>query len=123
MNNGRTILQKVGTEGFRRKYPNFWIDFIQKMLDVFPNEWDYVIIPDCRFKNEIENWKNTKHNISTVRLERPDYISELTEEQQEHQSEIDLDNYNFDVKFYCSEGEDYIKISAKDFVEGVLGIE
>lgn len=117
---GRTLLQKVGTEGFRKKNPEYWVKFIKDIINVFPNEWDYVIIPDCRFKNEIESWKKDGYNIFTVRMERLDYQSQLTEEQQNHQSEVDLDDYDFDMKFCCPDGYENIINCANDFVEVVL---
>ena len=48
---GRTLLQYVGTDVVRTQEPNFWTDFIKKVLTLFPDEWDYVLIPDCRFPN------------------------------------------------------------------------
>lgn len=117
---GRTLLQKVGTEGFRKKNPEYWVKFIKDIMNVFPDEWDYVIIPDCRFKNEIESWKKDGYNVFTVRMERLDYQSQLTEEQQNHQSEVDLDNYDFDIKFCCPDGYEHIIHCANDFVEDIL---
>lgn len=119
---GRNLLQKVGTEGFRKKYPNFWINFIKNILEVFPDEWDFVIIPDCRFKNEIELWKQDGYCVHTVRMERMDYQTELTVEQQHHQSEIDLDDYEFDIKFCCPNNYKNIIIAAEDFVEDILNV-
>ena len=54
---GRSLLQKVGTDIVREQRPNFWVDFIKDLLSMFPNEWDFVIIPDSRFPNEIESLK------------------------------------------------------------------
>lgn len=114
---GRTLLQQIGTQKIRGQYPEYWIKFIKDIINIFPDEWDYVIIPDCRFKNEIESWEKDGYDVSTVRIERQNYISELTEEQQKHQSEIDLDNYNFDLHFIIAEGYDKIIECANDFVE------
>lgn len=94
---GRTILQKVGTDVIRAQDPDFWVRWIVNLLKLFPNEWDYVIIPDCRFPNEIEILKENFDSVTHVRVVRPDFISPLTEEQQKHISETALDEYSYDV--------------------------
>ena len=48
---GRTLLQYVGTDVIRQKNPDYWVNFIVSILNLFPNEWDYVLIPDTRFPN------------------------------------------------------------------------
>lgn len=50
---GRHILQYVGTDVVRQKAPDFWVDFIVSILTLFDSTWDYVIIPDSRFPNEV----------------------------------------------------------------------
>lgn len=91
---GRTLLQKVGTEGVRAIKPNYWVDFIIDILTFFPNEWDYVIIPDTRFPNEIEMMKE-KFDCVSIHVSRPHFENNLTEEQRMHPSEIALDGYRF----------------------------
>lgn len=94
---GRTILQKVGTDVIRAQDPDFWVRWIVNLLKLFPNEWDYVIIPDCRFPNEIEVLKSNFDFVKHIRVIRPDFVSPLTLEQQNHISETALDNYSYDV--------------------------
>lgn len=95
---GRSLLQDVGTNNIRSKQPDYWVNFIAQVLSFFPDEWDFVIIPDCRFPNEYEVLKD--HEIDTIllRVERPGFKSQLTEEQLNHPSETALDNYNYDYK-------------------------
>ena len=95
---GRTLLQRVGTEGIRSVKPNYWVDFIRDILTFFPDEWDCVIIPDTRFPNEIEWLKDDGYDTISVRVVRPDFENNLTEEQRLHPSEVALDYYNFDYK-------------------------
>lgn len=94
---GRTLLQYVGTDVVRTQEPNFWTDFIKKVLTLFPNEWDYVLIPDCRFPNEIECFKDDCFDAYLVRITRPDCNSGLTEQQLNHPSETAMDNYKADA--------------------------
>lgn len=89
---GRHLLQYVGTDVIRERYPNYWVDFVAEMLEVFYGEWDWVLIPDTRFPNEVEVMKE-KFNAAHVRVVRQNFISPLTEEQQNHPSETALDDY------------------------------
>lgn len=88
---GRHLLQFVGTDVVRAQRPNYWVDFLRDVLSLFDGEWDYVLIPDVRFPNEVEGMDcfQTRH----IRIIRPGY-SQLTEEQQRHPSETALDNYS-----------------------------
>lgn len=94
---GRQLLQTVGTDTIREKNQDFWVDFIVSILRFFPDEWDYVIIPDTRFPNEIDRLKAEGFDVLHVNVYRPDYASSLTEEQQNHPSETALDGFAADV--------------------------
>ncbi len=88
---GRTLLQRVGTDTIRAKDPDYWVDFVCNLLKLFPDEWDYVIIPDCRFPNEINIMKANFDTIH-LRVKRYNFESPLSIEQQNHISETALDN-------------------------------
>ena len=77
---GRSLLQRVGTDTIGKQYPDFWVDFLVKLFKVFENEWDIVLIPDCRYPIEYEGMKNN-FDTDLIRIERPGFISNLTEEQ------------------------------------------
>lgn len=89
---GRQMLQYVGTDVIRKQNPTLWVDFVAMILKYFHENWDYVIIPDCRFPNEvttmIENGFDTVH----LRVVRDNFESPLTLEQQQHPSETALDD-------------------------------
>jgi hypothetical protein len=89
---GRSLLQKVGTDIVREQRPNFWVDFIKDLLSMFPNEWDFVLIPDSRFPNEIDGLKQSGFNVIHLRVRRENFESPLTTEQQNHPSETALDH-------------------------------
>jgi len=93
---GRRILQYVGTDVIRKKRPDFWVDFIIDVLTLFPDKWDFVLIPDCRFPNEIQRLKDARLDITNLRVVRENFVSQLTAEQREHPSETALDNYTPD---------------------------
>lgn len=94
---GRYILQYVGTDVIRQKMPDYWVDFIISILELFEDNWDYVLIPDSRFPNEIEKLREKGFDVSHVRIVRPNFVSPLTEEQKKHPSETALDNTEPDI--------------------------
>lgn len=89
---GRSLLQKVGTDIVREQRPNYWVDFVKDMLSMFPNEWDFVLIPDSRFPNEIDGLKQAGFNVIHLMVRRENFESPLTTEQQNHPSETALDH-------------------------------
>lgn len=95
---GRALLQYVGTEVYREQDPNYWVNFMLSALRTVKKEmiWDYVIIADCRFPNEVDCIKNEFPTVY-IRVERPGFCSPLTPEQQEHPSETALDDYPADI--------------------------
>ena len=97
---GRHILQYVGTDIIRKQAPDFWVDFISSVLTYFNENWDYVLIPDTRFPNEIDRLISKGFDVTHVRVVRPNFKSPLTKEQQKHPSETALDNVNPDFYIY-----------------------
>ncbi|WP_206459320.1 deoxynucleotide monophosphate kinase family protein [Anaerovorax sp. IOR16] len=114
--NGRHILQNVGTDLIRKVFPNYWVDFIIQQVKFTDNKYDYVLVPDTRFPNEIERWKETGLNIITVRVNRPNFESDLTEEQKNHPSETALDNYKFDY-IISAEGLDNLVAPIREILK------
>ena len=74
------------------KAPDYWVDFLAGFLEIFDNEWDWVLIPDTRFPNEVDLMKD-KFDATHIRVVRPNFVSPLTTEQQNHPSEVALDDY------------------------------
>lgn len=97
---GRSLLQYVGTEKIRAKKPDFWVNFIRDILSMFPNEWDTVIIPDCRYPNECDMLRDLEYGVSVIRVIRDGFVSPLTEAQQAHPSETSMDGYQTDYTIH-----------------------
>lgn len=91
---GRTLLQTVGTDLVRSKNENFWVDFVLDCVKLF-NMWNYVIIPDVRFPNEIGRVKLKGYDVLHIRVNRESNI--LTDKQRLHESETALDNIKPDI--------------------------
>lgn len=117
---GRQILQYVGTDVVRNKRPDYWVQFVVDMIELFGGNWDYVLIPDTRFPNEIdvlkENFKDVKH----IRVTRPNFESTLTDEQKKHPSETALDDYQSDIEVTNAGTIEDLKALVKEFVEDEL---
>lgn len=94
---GRTLLQHVGTEIFRSMDPNYWVNFICSVLNACPDKWDFVLIPDCRFPNEISCMKNAGFDTVHINVLRPDFENGLTQDQASHSSETALNSIEPDV--------------------------
>lgn len=92
---GRSLLQKVGSDA-RITNPNIWVDMAISIVNAFFADYDYVLISDCRFENEMSRWKEKGFDILTFRINRPNFDNGMTEEQKNHISEVGLDNYKFD---------------------------
>ena len=88
---GRHLLQYVGTDIIRAKNPDYWVSFVGGVLDMFIDNWDYVVIPDCRFPNELDYLKERGFDVTHLRVVRTGFESPLTEEQRNHPSETALD--------------------------------
>jgi molybdopterin-guanine dinucleotide biosynthesis protein len=91
---GRQLLQHWGTDVVRKKRPGFWVDRVVELCELIQDEFDFAIIDDARFPNEIECFRG-KLSMITIRVERPDHENALTPEQREHPSETALDDYRF----------------------------
>jgi hypothetical protein len=89
---GRQLLQYVGTDVIRKQNPTLWVDFVVMILKYFHGNWDYVIIPDCRFPNEITAVVDNGFDTTHLRVVRSNFNTPLTEEQQKHPSETALDD-------------------------------
>lgn len=97
---GRQLLQWWGTDVVRQQDPSFWVDTVIRLARVIQNRVDYLIVDDCRFVNEIQGWYGDVYSNwrpFTIRVERPGHENALTPEQRIHPSEMDLDDYHFDV--------------------------
>lgn len=97
---GRQMLQYVGTDVIRKQNPTLWVDFVSMLLKYFHENWEYVIIPDCRFPNEVTTMVENGFDTVHLRVVRNNFKSPLTEEQQQHPSEIALDKVEPDYFIY-----------------------
>ena len=116
---GRTLLQHIGTDVVGDKQPEYWANFIVDILKFFENEWDYVLIPDCRYPWEVSTMEDNFETV-VLRVERPGFESNLTEAQKQHASEVMMDDYPFDAILYNDSDLDTFKDKVEWFVDNYL---
>jgi hypothetical protein len=116
---GRTILQYIGTDVVGAKRPGYWAEFVVDFLKLFETEWDYVLIPDCRYPVEVATVERAFETV-VLRVERPGFDNGLTEAQKNHPSEVDMDNYRFDIILYNNKGLDEFKAKLDQFTREYL---
>lgn len=117
---GRTLLQRLGTEKVRNINPNFWVNTVLEFIKVFEKDFNYFLIPDCRFTNEIETFKNEGFRTVALHIERLYYENHLTPEQRLHPSETSLDDYKFDYYIKTVSGTEYLKLEVDKFIKYIM---
>ena len=117
---GRTLLQWLGTDRVRKEmgWCGYWAERTCDFIEILSQKYEYFLIPDCRFPNEVtipENrFKNYK--VSLVRIVRKNFDNGLSKEQQQHPSEISLDNYTPDYIIESEGGLENLKINVDKFI-------
>ena len=90
----RTKLQQLGTDVIKEKlnYKSFHAKRLSEDIQIIGEDFDVIIIPDTRFRDEIYTMKAMfPDECICVSVNRYDFQSGLTEEQLNHNSECDLD--------------------------------
>lgn len=113
---GRHLLQYVGTDIIRNQQPDYWVDFLINLFTLLKDEWDIILIPDARFPNEVDRFKESGFDTTCIRIERPfndNGLGNLAN----HSSETSMDCYDFD-KVFCNLGTiNDLKLSLIEYFE------
>lgn len=115
---GRGLLQWWGTDCIRKNHPDFWIETVRRLATVIESSFDFLIIDDCRFVNEIEAWTHYPH--VSIRVERPLHENRLTLTQQNHPSEKGLDDYPVSFVVSANKKEDLERTIIYDLFPDIL---
>lgn len=91
----RELLQQLGIELVRNKIDKrLFIDRILQDIEIFSYFYDIIIISDVRLLDEITILKEIYPDSVSIRVIRNNYKNNLTEEQKNHLTETDLDEFN-----------------------------
>ena len=91
----RELLQFLGTEIIRNKIgQQFFVKRIVDDIKIYSNFMDVAVISDARFIDEIEYPKKHFKDAITINIVKPNLVTDLTDKQQQHPSEISLNDYN-----------------------------
>ena len=115
---GRELLQWLGTDVVRKNYEDTWVDMIVALLKGIKTLYDYVIIPDVRFPNEIDKMCDNFDCI-TIRIIRPNFDNGLTDEQKKHPSETALDNYPMEYELINDGDLEKLLETTKTFLKNI----
>lgn len=120
--NGRELLQRFASDIVRTQEPDFWVNTVCHFLHLTEGDWDYVLIPDVRFPNEIFIPKREFgfQNVISLRVDRVGFVpQEATEEQLSHISETALDNFQFDNYIFNTSDLNGLREKVRVFVESL----
>lgn len=101
----RKFLQELGTDLIRKEIDELF--FVKRICDdikVYSYFFDVLVVSDVRMKNEIEIPEKLFDNVIKINVVRPNLESPLTKEEQHHQTECGLDNYNNYDKIVVNDG-------------------
>ena len=91
----REFLQKVGYDIIKEKMgkKTFLLDRLFEDIEILSNFFDTFIITDARLQEEFDTIKEKYEDVVAIKLERSNFEPELSEEEKNHITEKDLDNY------------------------------
>ena len=93
----RTLLQDLGSIIRENVNKYFFINRIIEDIRICSNYTDIITISDARLPEELDIISKEFKNTYKINIIRPNYNTELSNEQKNHITEIALDNYhNFD---------------------------
>jgi len=92
----RTLLQELGTDIIREKLnkPYFFANRTVEDLEILSNFFDVAMVTDIRVPLEIESVKEKFDDVVVIRVNRINFETEMTLEQQKHKIENALNDYN-----------------------------
>ncbi len=115
----RELLQILGTSIIREKLgkEDLFINRMKDDIEIFSCFYDAIIISDVRLKKEIDDLRESFPKLISINVFRPNFDNGLTEEQKNHRTEIDLDDYDkFDEKVINNTLEE-LKETAKNIYD------
>lgn len=120
---GRSILQWLGTDRIREELnlDTFHVRRVCEDIKIIEDMYDYIFIPDVRFKNEMYyTMAKFPEQTTSIRVHRLGFESPLTEEQKQHRSEIGLLDFKHDYDMYSESGLDNLEKAVDDVLGDLI---
>ena len=119
----RHKLQWLGTERIKQdlNFKSFHAKRLAEDFQIFENEFDYFIVPDTRFPDEIYTMLSAfgKDKVITIRVNRIDKdVTKDLGELSKHSSEVALDDFKFDYMI-TNNGDESFERAVDDLIIGV----
>lgn len=116
----RSLLQAIGNYArFTLNKPEFFINRAIGDIQLLEPYKKLFVVSDCRFRNELYSFKASFKDIIAIRIDRTNFTSPLTLEQQCHESEIDLDSEKGWDYIISASNVDEIKEQLKPIIERI----
>ncbi|MBR2827773.1 MAG: hypothetical protein IKE70_00880 [Bacilli bacterium] len=92
----REFLQKMGIEIIQEKLgkKDFLLNRLFEDIEILSNFFDVFIITDTRLKREFQEIKKHYEDVTTIKVKRSNYDTQLTEEEENHITEKEIDEYH-----------------------------
>lgn len=121
---GREMLQQIGTDKIRKemKWDAFHVHRTYETIKIIEDYFDYIFVCDVRFKNEIHYLSAMfPEKVVSIKVNRLNFKSPLTLEQQQHESETNLDDFDkFDYYISSHSGLDNLEQAIDNILQGIL---
>ena len=119
----REFLQKLGIDIIQKKMgkKDFLLNRLYEDIEVLDNFFDIGIITDARLVHEFESIKEHYKNSISIKVVREDFENDLTEEERNHITEVDLDNYKDFDYIVINKSREGLDKSASELVKDIVG--
>ena len=121
----REFLQKMGIEVIREKMgkKDFLLHRLYDDIEILNNFFDVFIITDARFVHEFEDLKRHFEDVVTIKLVRKNFNAELSEEEANHITEKEIDDYQHFDYVIENRSLDDLKAAAIELIRDEEGLE
>lgn len=118
----RSIIQLVGTEIVRDNIDeNFFVKRLCDDIKVYSYFFDIITVSDARLPNEIDIPKMNFNDVISINVKRLNFETNLSEKEQQHRTEIGLDNYDkYDYKIINDKSLEDLKLKVEKIIEGEI---
>ena len=115
----REFLQNLG-DTLRNIDENFLIDRLIDDFKVYETKFDNVVISDVRLPHELEYIKeNCGYEVITIRVNSNSSARNLNNDEKNHHTELDLDNYDKFDYIIENKFDDTLENNVKSMLEGM----